>query len=137
MASKITVTRTDDLNPALDAETTVEFGIDGVNFEIDLTHKNADKLREALQPWISAARKTSGRHRGGRRITAGTPSNKEELREIRQWAASNGIKVSSRGRISQEIRAQFHAATKPDRVDAAVARAEAKLARQESADAAE
>ena len=76
MASKITVTRTDDLNPALDAETTVEFGIDGVNFEIDLTHKNADKLREALQPWISAARKTSGRHRGGRRITAGAPSNK-------------------------------------------------------------
>ena len=36
---------------------TVRFGIDGRNFEIDLTDDNAQALREALQPYTEAGRR--------------------------------------------------------------------------------
>lgn len=106
MARKITVQLTDDLDPKLPAETTVEFALDGVNFEIDLAHVNAEKMRKTLQPWIESARKVSGRSRGRRPINVG---DKAELAAIREWARTAGLKVSSRGRIPSEIRAQYHA----------------------------
>lgn len=107
MARKISVQLTDDLDPKLVAETTVEFGLDGAQFEIDLTHDNAEKMRRSLQPWIDSARKMSGRSRGRRPINVG---DKAELAAIRAWARDAGLKVSSRGRIPSDIRAQYHAA---------------------------
>ena len=34
------------------ADETVQFGLDGVSYEIDLSEKNAKKMREGLQPWV-------------------------------------------------------------------------------------
>ena len=139
MARKISVSMTDDIDPTKEADTTVEFSIDGVDFEIDLAHTNADKMRKAFQPWIEASRKIGGRNRGRRPLTAGKTTDKDELSAIREWAFAAGIGIPSRGRIPQRVREQFHAAqSKPvSRVDAVIARAEAKAAKaQKSSDAA-
>ena len=52
--AKETITRLiDDLDRS-EADETVKFGLDGVQYEIDLSTKNATKLREALKPYIKA-----------------------------------------------------------------------------------
>ena len=59
MAQKTVVTLTDDIDGKT-ADETVKFGLDGINYEIDLRRANAEKLREALRPYQDAARKAPG-----------------------------------------------------------------------------
>lgn len=111
MAQKVTTHLVDDLTGDT-LETggkTVQFSFDGNHYEIDLSHDNADALREAFSDYVAAARKVTGR-RG--RVSAGSKprSNPDELAKIREWAAANGHEVSSRGRISQAVRDAYDAA---------------------------
>jgi hypothetical protein len=114
MAKKVTVTLVDDFDGEGPADETVEFSIDGVTYEIDLSAKNAKKLRDAFTQWIDAGRRVGGRRRGrpsapGR---AGRGSiDREQSAAIREWARRNGHKVSTRGRIPAEVIEAFHAAT--------------------------
>ena len=107
MARKIQVLLEDDIDGTPGAET-VLFSLDGKSYEIDLSEKNADELREAFAPWIGAGRRVSGpavaetRRRPARRS--------EDTADIRRWAAENGIPVSTRGRISADLRARYEAA---------------------------
>ena len=64
MAKKVTVTLVDDFDGAGAADETVEFGLDGVTYEIDLSTKNAAKLRNDLKQWVAAGRRVGGRRRG-------------------------------------------------------------------------
>ena len=113
MAKKVTVTLVDDFDGDGPADETVEFAIDGVSYEIDLSAKNAKKLREDLKKWIDAGRRVGGRRRG----RSGGPSrgrasiDREQSAAIREWARRSGHKVSTRGRIPAEIIDAFHAAT--------------------------
>lgn len=51
--AKETITRLiDDLDKS-DADETVRFGLDGVEYEIDLSAKNAAKLRQLLEPYVT------------------------------------------------------------------------------------
>ncbi|MBN9634183.1 histone-like nucleoid-structuring protein Lsr2 [Mycobacterium sp. HM-7] len=115
MAKKVTVTLVDDFDGEGAADETVEFALDGVNYEIDLTTKNATKLRNDLKKWVEAGRRVGGRRRG--RASAGTSGrgrasiDREQSAAIREWARRNGHNVSSRGRIPAEIIDAFHAAT--------------------------
>ena len=91
------------------AEETVQFGLDGRQYEIDLSTANAEKLREALRPFASSGRRAqskSTRTTGTRSSTGGNP----ETSKIRAWAKENGYEVSDRGRISSEIRSAYYAA---------------------------
>lgn len=54
MAKKVTVTLVDDFDGEATADETVEFGLDGVTYEIDLSAKNAAKLRNDLKQWVEA-----------------------------------------------------------------------------------
>ena len=54
MAKKVTVTLVDDFDGEGAADETVEFGLDGVTYEIDLSTKNAAKLRNDLKQWVEA-----------------------------------------------------------------------------------
>ena len=54
MAKKVTVTLVDDFDGEGAADETVEFGLDGVSYEIDLSSKNAAKLRNDLKQWVDA-----------------------------------------------------------------------------------
>ncbi len=114
MARQETVVITDDLDGTEGAET-YRFGFRGSDYEIDLSEKTAGKLQTALAPFLNAARKTGGAtsvRRGGRRGGASSAADRggSDTAAIREWARSNGIKVSERGRIPQTVRDQYAAA---------------------------
>ena len=112
MAQKTVVTMVDDLTGE-EAEDigTVEFALDGVTYELDLSDENAAKLRDALARYTEVARRTGGRRRASRgsnratRSNSGTTSgyNRETLKSIREWAKQNGYNVNARGRVSAEV----------------------------------
>jgi hypothetical protein len=111
VAQKIQTILTDDLDGG-EAEGTVRFGLDGVDYEIDLNTKHAEQLRKALAKYVGAGRKTSGStrrpgRRSGRRGT-GDDSNPSDVRE---WAKAQGIEVKDRGRVPAELIVKFKAAT--------------------------
>ncbi|MEU6583050.1 Lsr2 family protein [Nocardia sp. NPDC046763] len=106
MAKKVTVTLVDDYDGESKADETVFFSIDGNDFEIDLSNKNAGKLREALEPWTDKARKVGRSKRTGKVAAGGRTRpavDREESTAIREWARAQGHQVSSRGRIPAEI----------------------------------
>jgi hypothetical protein len=107
MAQQTTVRFVDDLDGS-DASGTFDFSLDGRSYQIDLSDENAAKLRDALAPYIGAARKAGGRGRARaprQTAVAEKParSNREETAAIRQWARENGHQVSERGRIPKSV----------------------------------
>ncbi|MFJ7219824.1 histone-like nucleoid-structuring protein Lsr2 [Amycolatopsis sp. NPDC098790] len=62
MARNTAVRVLDDLTGEPAAET-VGFGLDGIDYDIDLSFANADALRELLQRYADAGRRTGGRKR--------------------------------------------------------------------------
>jgi hypothetical protein len=112
MAQRVQVILVDDINGG-EATETVEFGLDGVTYEIDLNDENATRLREELATWIGQARRSGGRRQTRRRPGGGAAApagSNEDLAKIREWGRENGYKVSSRGRVSQEVRDAYAAA---------------------------
>jgi len=109
MAKKVTVTLVDDFDGEGAADETVEFGLDGVSYEIDLSAKNAAKLRTDLKQWVEAGRRVGGRAVGNGRGRAAI--DREQSAAIRDWARRNGHNVSTRGRIPADVIDAFHAAT--------------------------
>jgi hypothetical protein len=110
VAKQTTVTLVDDLDGS-EAEEQVEFTVDGKSYEIDLSAANSAALRDALAPFISAARRT-----GARRASAGTPAqsrpaaDREQNQAIREWAKAQGMKISERGRIPSNVLEAYHQA---------------------------
>src|SRR3954463_5194202 len=101
MAKQVITLLTDDLDGG-EADRTVEFGLDGVNYTIDLSEKNAGKLRKALDPFLGKASRVGRTPVNGRlasRNAAAGRSSREQNQEIREWAGKNGWDVSERGRI--------------------------------------
>lgn len=109
MVRKVQVVLEDDIDGGEAAET-VSFGLDGRSYEIDLNEKNAAKLRDALSPWIASGRRAGTSARSGEPKPARAPRRSRDSSDIRAWAAENGIAVSSRGRISSDLRAKYEAA---------------------------
>jgi len=109
VAQKVQVILVDDIDGGSAVET-VSFSVDGTSYEIDLSAKNAAKLRDTFGTYVGAARKVGGRARRGAGRRAAGASNRTA--EIRAWAKSNKVKVSERGRISAEVAAKFDAAHK-------------------------
>ncbi|GAA3750401.1 histone-like nucleoid-structuring protein Lsr2 [Micromonospora maritima] len=89
----------------------VEFEVGGKRYEVDLSTKNQDALKEALEPFISAGRRVVSasvrRHlESPSRRTAHL--DRAQLAEIRRWgqenAAALGLKPpSDKGRVSNEV----------------------------------
>ncbi len=107
MARKVQVLLEDDIDGTPGAET-IRFSLDGKSYEIDLSEKNAEKLRKAFAPWIGGGRRTSSAAAAETRRRPVRRS--EDTADIRRWAAENGIPVSTRGRISADLRARYEAA---------------------------
>jgi hypothetical protein len=108
MAQKVTVELEDDLDGG-PAEETVRFGVDGSEYEIDLSKKNAAALRRKLAPFIDHAHKAG---RGQRRRPGRTAASRDRSGDIRAWAKDQGIAVSARGRIPASVVEQYHTASK-------------------------
>ncbi|MBP2412873.1 hypothetical protein JOF48_001672 [Arthrobacter stackebrandtii] len=108
MAQKIHITLVDDLDQS-PADENVNFGLDGINYEIDLSADNAQALRDALSKYVGAGRRVGGRAVRGRGPVA-APKGNSDVAQIRAWARDNGYTVHERGRIQAEIREAYYAA---------------------------
>jgi nucleoid-associated protein Lsr2 len=117
VAQRTVIELTDDLDgkPFSSGQgETVTFGLEGKEYEIDLSTKNAAKLRDTLAQYVSAGRRVGGgsSRRGRRSSGSATPTrpDKEQTRAIREWAQSQGYDVSARGRIPANIVEAYEAA---------------------------
>jgi hypothetical protein len=121
LAQKVVVSLVDDLD-ASEADETVEFGLDGATYEIDLSEANAAALRDTLADYVAHARRSGGRRRtsapstssGSRRGSGGgggrAAVDREQNQAIREWARKQGMTVSERGRIPSEVSEAYHKA---------------------------
>src|SRR3954454_18339979 len=126
MAQRVQVVLEDDLDGGK-ADETVLFGLDGTTYEIDLSKKNAAKLRDALAGYVGSARRVSGRRGGGagrargrgRGVSAsadvagrarGGGRSASDSADIRAWAKEKAYKFSELGRSTDELRAAFNEA---------------------------
>lgn len=106
MAKKITTTLVDDIN-GKDATETISFALDGRDYTIDLDESNAFTLRSGLQKFIAVATvvKPAAKSAGKRSGSDAT----SDAAAIREWAQSQGIEVSQRGRVSDSVRSSYYA----------------------------
>lgn len=103
MAQRVLVELVDDLDGlSSDSVSTVKFGLDGVEYEIDLGSDNAERIRDVLEPYVAAGRRTGGRLKRGARSN-GQRANPGEAGQIRTWAQENGYDLAARGRIPREV----------------------------------
>jgi hypothetical protein len=109
MAKQTIITLIDDLDESVEADETVAFGLDGRGYEIDLSAEHADELRDALKPFVDAARRAGDSFGGGvgRRPAKPEPGGKDKLDKdeaaaIRAWVRENGGHISDRGRIPRK-----------------------------------
>jgi Lsr2 len=109
VAQKVNIILVDDLDGS-EATETVSFALDGTSYEIDLNDGNAAALREALSGYIGHARKVSGSTRRGRRTGSASSSGGSNTKDVREWAKSQGMEVSERGRISADVQQAYDAA---------------------------
>lgn len=118
MAKQTTISFVDDIDGS-EAKGTVVFSFEGKAYEIDLSAEHDTQLREALAPFIAAARKLGGSNRT-RNITSATSygkvthrptlaeqRTKDETDKIREWARANGHQVADRGRLSVKVLAAY------------------------------
>ena len=115
MAKQIIHKLVDDLDGG-DADETVKFALDGIQYEIDLSKKNAAKLREVIAPYLAAGSKVGrgGVVVGGRaaRGRGGAAADREQNKAIREWAKKRGQghlrpgphTAGDRGRVPREGR---------------------------------
>ena len=100
MTREVHVQLIDDISGE-DAQESIRFSLDGVEYEIDLAEENAVGLRKALGSYIARGRRVRGSSAGQRGKV--TTSSREQTQRIREWAETNGYNPSTRGRISQDI----------------------------------
>lgn len=122
MAQKVSVVLLDDLDGG-EADETVQFGIDGVSYEIDLSTPNADGLREVLEKYTAVGRRTGGRKVTSRGVGAiprngvpkqgGSDLTYDERASLRIWASDQGIHVAERGRIAASVIERWREAGSP------------------------
>jgi hypothetical protein len=110
MAQKIQIFLIDDLDGS-EADGTVLFGLDGTQYEIDLSTSHAKGLRTALARYIDAGRRVTGATRRAGHNERKTPANGVSNTEVRAWAKTHGLEVKDRGRIPADVIAQYQAAT--------------------------
>jgi len=108
MATKIAVALEDDLDGGV-ADETVRFRVGTVEYEIDLSKKNANTFRAGVAPFVEHARKAG---RGSRRGPGRPSSARERSGDIRAWAKAAGIAISDRGRIPASVVEQYEAASR-------------------------
>ncbi|WP_078345187.1 histone-like nucleoid-structuring protein Lsr2 [Mycobacteroides chelonae] len=97
MAKRARIELVDDMDGEELADETVEFGLDGIDYEIDLSEHNAEQLRADLSRWIEHARQCKRR----------AMPRHVPRQEVREWARRKGYAVPASGRLSGELLAEF------------------------------
>ena len=105
MATRIVTELHDDIDGS-DATQTIRFALDGVEYEIDVSDRNANRLRNSLAEFVGHARKV-GRRRGPKATTSGR-ADKSQTGAMREWLKQHGYAVSDRGRIPDWLQQAYH-----------------------------
>jgi hypothetical protein len=92
------------------ADTTIPFSVNGKDYIIDLSDDNAAAFNEALAPYIEHARRAPANKRKSRSSSEAARAKRQRNAEIRTWALENGVTVSKRGQLGQDIVAAYEAA---------------------------
>jgi Lsr2 len=100
MAQRIQTLLIDDLDGG-EAAGTVRFGLDGTEYEIDLSAAHGDDLRKALEQYLAHARRTGGAARPAARSRRGSAA--VDTAKVREWAKGQGIEVKDRGRVPADV----------------------------------
>ena len=109
MAARTVVHLVDDVDGG-EADETVTFSLDGVDYSIDLSHTNAGSLRKALAEFIGAARRNGRTGKSGGRTAVRPGGDRAQNQAIREWARRNGHPISERGRIPADLITRFQEA---------------------------
>lgn len=106
MARSQLVVVTDDLDGSEEAHTH-RFGLDGVQYEIDLSEGNWRRLTEGLAPFIRAGRKIGQAKIVQRRRAGHAPGGELNASDIRAWLREQGASIGDRGRIPNDLVGAF------------------------------
>ena len=115
MAQKVQVLLLDDIDGS-PADETVTFGLDGTEYEIDLTKERAAALRKGVAKFVDAARKATTRSTGPGRArparAAAGPARVSSI-AVREWVKANpqvlmpGETLKDRGRVPGHLVMRF------------------------------
>ena len=104
---------TEDRSP--ERTQTINFGLDGQNYAIDLSDQSAGELRETLGRYIAVGRLV-GRQTRTATIAPARPragqsarADGQDAAAIRQWARAHGHRISDRGPIPATVRQAYAA----------------------------
>jgi Lsr2 len=107
MAQQIQTLFIDDIDGGA-ADGTVRFGLDGTDYEIDLSGEHTDELHRTLGKYIEHSRKVGGAARRSRRGLRGASA--VDTAKVREWAKGNGYDIKDRGRVPADLVAKYQAA---------------------------
>ena len=107
MAQQIQTLFIDDIDGG-PAEGTVRFGLDGTDYEIDLSTEHSEELHKVLAGYVTHARKAAGMARRGSR--GGRGAGPLDTRKVREWAKAEGFDIKERGRVPAEVIEKYKAA---------------------------
>jgi hypothetical protein len=107
MAQRIQTLFIDDIDGGA-ADGTVRFGLDGADYEIDLSGEHSNELRTALGKYIEHSRKVGG---AARRASRGRgAASAIDTAKVREWARESGYDIKNRGRVPADLVAKYQAA---------------------------
>jgi hypothetical protein len=113
MAQKVQVIVTDDLDGTEGAQT-VQFGLDGRVYDIDLSEGNEKEFREFLERYVSVARRVGNTGRAAGQVRRSSSSSSTgsgvDNAAVKEWARKEGLEVKDRGRIPARIVEAYTAA---------------------------
>lgn len=89
------------------ADETVKFGLDGTEYEIDLSTRHASDFRRQLAPFVEHASLVRPQRSRARVRTA---ASRERSRDIRAWAERQGFSVADHGRLPSNVIREYDAA---------------------------
>ena len=89
------------------ADETVKFGMDGMDYEVDLSIRHATEFRRLLAPFVEHARMV---HAQRSRPRARTAASRERSRQIRTWAERQGYSVAEHGRLPTNVIQEYELA---------------------------
>jgi hypothetical protein len=107
MAQKIQTLFIDDIDGG-DAEGTVRFGLDGTDFEIDLSAKHNEELHKTLETYVRHARNVGGASRRTPHSRR-TGAQAVDTAKVREWARENGYDIKDRCRVPADLVAKYQA----------------------------
>ena len=79
------------------------------DYSIDLSKANADKFEKAIGPYLEKAQRVGGQ-KSRPSSAPRAQASQVDTKAVRAWAASNGIELSSRGRVQADVIEKYKAA---------------------------